>query len=103
MEPETQAKWKVQFLWPFKLNYWIIDLEPNYEYAVIGEPDRENVWILSRKPKINEKLLSRIIQETKNKGYDLSSLVWTPQDPRHSQCLAQQVAEPEKKSNEQFC
>ena len=47
------------------LDYWVIDLEGNYNYAVIGELDRENLWILSRKPMMEKGILSRIIETTK--------------------------------------
>ena len=47
------------------LDYWVIDLEGNYNYAVIGELDRENLWIHSRKPMMEKGILSRIIETTK--------------------------------------
>ena len=49
---KTNAKLKVQFFWPFKGDYWIIDLDKDYQYAVISEPDRQYLWILSRFPNI---------------------------------------------------
>ena len=93
IERENQAKWEVQFIWLFTLDYWVIDLDENYDYAIIGEPDRENLWILSREPIVNKKLLSKIIERTKSKGYDLSSLILTPQDPLHNKCLARWIEE----------
>ena len=50
VDPATNAKLKVQFFWPFSGDYWIIDLDPGYEYAVVGHPSREYLWILSRSP-----------------------------------------------------
>ena len=46
----TNAKLKVWFFWPFKGNYWIIDLDEDYQWAVVGEPKRKYLWILSRTP-----------------------------------------------------
>ncbi len=103
VEPKTQAKWKVQFIWPFKLDYWVIDVGDDYQYAVVGEPDKENVWILSRKPQLDQKLITLIIESTKAKGYDLSKLIWTPQHPLHSKCLAQWVEVPEEKRDNRAC
>ena len=97
VNPKIKAKWEVQFIWPFTLDYWVIDLEENYNYAVIGEPEKENLWILSRKPIMEKGLLSRIIETTKNKGYDLSNLILTPQDPLHSKCLTQWIEDVDKK------
>jgi apolipoprotein D and lipocalin family protein len=44
------SKLRVTFFWPFYGNYWIIDLDPDYQWAVIGEPGRKYFWILSRTP-----------------------------------------------------
>lgn len=42
VEPGTgNAKLKVQFFWPFRGSYWIIDLADDYSYAVVGHPNRE--------------------------------------------------------------
>ena len=102
-DPKIKAKWEVQFIWPFTLDYWVIDLEENYNYAVIGEPDRENLWILSRKPIMRKELLSRIIKTTKSKGYDLSDIIITPQDPHYSKCLTQWIEEVAKKKDAPVC
>jgi apolipoprotein D and lipocalin family protein len=93
VDSKNQAKWKVQFIWPFTLDYRVIDLGENYDYAIIGEPDRENLWILSQDPIMDKKLVSKIIERTKSKGYDLSRLILTPQDPLHSKCLARWIEE----------
>jgi apolipoprotein D and lipocalin family protein len=51
VDKATGAKLKVIFFWPFYGDYWIIKLGHNYEYAVVGTPDRRYLWILSRTPK----------------------------------------------------
>ncbi len=56
VDQKTCSKLKVTFFWPFFGDYWIIDLSPNYEYAVIGEPSRKYLWILSRTAKMDDKL-----------------------------------------------
>ena len=77
----SQAKLKVQFFWPFRGDYWIIELDPEYRYAVVGHPSRNYLWILSRtrtmKPADYEALLARI----KAQGYDLERLNLSPQPP----------------------
>lgn len=103
VDPKIKAKWEVQFIWPFTLDYWVIELEENYNYAVIGEPDRENLWILSRKPIMEKELLSRIIKNTKSKGYDLSNLILTPQDPLNSKCMTQWIEEVDKNKGAPIC
>lgn len=76
----TNARLKVQFFWPFSGAYWIIELDSNYRYAVVGHPNRNYLWILCRTPQMDDvtyqDLLIRL-QEVH--GYDLSRLKRTPQ------------------------
>lgn len=78
---KTNAKLKVQFFWPFKGDYWIIELGPDYQYAVVGHPDRKYLWILSRTPQMEESLYQELLQRIANKGYDLSRIKRTLQPP----------------------
>ena len=103
VDPILTSKWEVQFIWPFTLDYWVIDLEENYNYAVIGEPDKENFWILSRKPIMEKGLLTKIIEKTKMKGYDLSNLILMPQDRRYSTCLTRWIKEDSEQNNNRPC
>jgi len=73
------AKLKVQFFWPFKGKYWIIDLADDYTYAVVSHPNKKYLWILSRTPKLDNKLYDQIISRLKDKGFDLSKLILTVQ------------------------
>ncbi len=103
VEPTITSKWEVQFIWPFTLDYWVIDLEENYNYAVIGEPDKENFWILNRKPIMEKGLLTKIIEKSKMKGYDLSNLILMPQDRRYSTCLTRWIKEDSEQNNDRPC
>jgi len=73
------AKLKVQFFWPFRGKYWIIDLADDYSYAVIGHPNRKYLWILSRTAIMNENIYERIISRIKEKGFDISKIKLTIQ------------------------
>ena len=73
------AKLKVQFFWPFKGKYWIIDLADDYSYAVVGHPNRKYLWILSRAAKMDEKIYQQIIARIKEKGFDISKIKLTTQ------------------------
>jgi apolipoprotein D and lipocalin family protein len=68
------AKLKVQFFWPFRGKYWIIDLADDYSYAVVGHPNRKYLWILSRTPEIDAKIYNDILHRIKEKGFDISKL-----------------------------
>ena len=73
------AKLKVQFFWPLKGKYWIIDLDDDYSYAVVSNPNKKYLWILSRSSKINDTTYQQIISRLKEKGFDLSKLQITQQ------------------------
>jgi apolipoprotein D and lipocalin family protein len=79
VDTATNAKLKVWFFWPFKGNYWIIDLDPDYRWAVVGEPSRKYLWILSRTPSLDEATYQEIIERLPQKGYDPSMLRKTAQ------------------------
>jgi apolipoprotein D and lipocalin family protein len=64
------------FVWG---DYWIIDLAADYGYAVVGEPSRKYLWILSRTNKLDADTLSRIYDRIGQQGYDPSRLVMTTQ------------------------
>jgi len=71
---QTNAKLKVQFFWPFKAPYWVIDLAPDYSYAVVSEPKKDYLWILSRTPNMAPELLAQIKKNLETKGYDINRL-----------------------------
>ncbi len=79
VDKETNAKLKVQFFWPFRGDYWIIELDPDYQYAVVGHPNRKYLWILCRTPQMDERLYQDLIQRIANKGYDPSLIKRTLQ------------------------
>ena len=61
---ETNAEWKMQFIWPFKMPFLIIDLADDYSYTVVGYPNRKFVWIMSRTPKISHNIFQQIINDS---------------------------------------
>jgi apolipoprotein D and lipocalin family protein len=79
------AKLEVQFFWPFHGAYWIIDLDPEYRWAVVGNPSREYLWILSRTTQMDEKTYDAILSRVRAQGYDLANLLKTPQPPAATQ------------------
>lgn len=77
VDTKTNAKLKVSFFWPFSGAYWIIDLGEDYEYAVIGHPDRKYLWILSRTKEMDESVYEGILNRLKEQHYDISKLIKT--------------------------
>ncbi len=79
--PNTNnSKLKVQFFWPFKGDYQITELGKNYEYAVVGSPDRETMWILSREPEMSESLYQELVSKMKIKKFPVEKLIRTNHD-----------------------
>lgn len=81
VDEQTNAKLKVSFFWPFEGDYWIIDLDTDYQWAVVGEPSRQYLWILSRTPKLDEPTYQAILAALPERGYDPAKLQVTPQNP----------------------
>ena len=77
VDKNSGAKLKVTFFWPFYGDYWIIDLGKDYDYAVVGTPNRKYLWILSRTPQMEDRLFSQLIESVKSKGFDVSKLIKT--------------------------
>ena len=70
----TNARLEVSFFRPFWGDYWIIDLDEDYEYAVVGTPDRDSLWILSRAPIMEESVYAGILDRLRGMGYPLDRL-----------------------------
>jgi apolipoprotein D and lipocalin family protein len=76
---KTNAEWAVQFLWPFKAPFLVIDLSPDYRHTTIGYPDRSLIWIMSREPAMSEKDYAAALETARAQGYDISRIVKVPQ------------------------
>lgn len=77
----NNAKLKVQFFWPFRGDYWIIDLDrENYSYAVVGSPDRKYFWILTRSPEMSDQKLNELIEFLKDNKFDVSKIIISKQN-----------------------
>lgn len=72
-------EWRIQFFWPLKFPYLIIDLAEDYSYTVIGVPNRSYVWIMARAPKLDEKVYQGILERLKNQKYDIEKIQKVPQ------------------------
>jgi len=77
VDKKSGAKLKVTFFWPFYGDYWIINLGKDYEYAVVGTPNRKYLWILSRTPNMDDKIFSQLMESAKSQGFDVNNLIKT--------------------------
>ncbi|HTD99386.1 MAG TPA: lipocalin family protein [Mucilaginibacter sp.] len=71
----NNSKMKVQFIWPIKMDCWVIDLADDYSYTVIGHPDHRFLFILCRKQEMDKKLYDQIVTRCKAMGYPVEKLV----------------------------
>ena len=78
VDPDSNSRLKVSFFWPFRGDYWIIELGEKYEYSVVGSPDRKYLWILAREPLMDEVLYSTIVERLRKQGFPVDNLVRKP-------------------------
>ena len=76
---ETNAEWRVQFVWPLRVPYLIVDLDKDYQWSVIGYPSRKLAWVLSRQPTLSPATYAGILQRLRTQGYDTELLKLVPQ------------------------
>ena len=85
VDTQTNARLKVSFVrflgkqW-FWGNYWIIGLDENYQWAVVGTPSRKFGWILCRQPEMAPEELERCYQILRDNGYNPDEFEQTPQN-----------------------
>lgn len=80
-EGTGNAKWGMQFFWPFKADYLIIYLDETYETTIIGVPSRSYVWVMSRQPEMAESRYRELGEFLASVGYDTTKLQRVPQQP----------------------
>ena len=78
--PDITSKLKVAFFWFFYADYFILELDKNYNWAVIGSSSDKYLWILSRTPQLDETVYNQLIAGLKTRGYDVSQLIKVEQN-----------------------
>ena len=76
---DEPGKLKVSFFWIFYADYFVLELEENYQWALIGSKSDKYLWILSRTTQLEEKVKTDILNRAKKRGYDTSKLIWVDQ------------------------
>ena len=80
-EKTNVAKLDMTYFWIFTKRYEIYYLEEDFSAALVADEELEQLWIMSRTPKIEEQKLQKILALLENK-MDLSRLIYTPQDDK---------------------
>ncbi len=78
--PNAPGKLKVRFFGLFTTDYWILDLDGEYQYALVGSPTRKFLWILSRTPDMRDDIYRLLVAKAKAKGFDIDQLERVVQD-----------------------
>ncbi len=73
------GKLKVSFFWIFYADYFVLELDSDYQWALIGSSSSKYLWILSRTPKLDDNVKNMILHKAENRGYDTSKLIWVEQ------------------------
>lgn len=76
---ETNAEWGMRFLWPFRAEYLITYLAPDYSTTIIARSARDYAWIMARSPTIPEADYEALTGVLASQGYDISKLRRVPQ------------------------
>ncbi len=79
-DPERPAELKVSFFWPLSAKYWVVAVDPEYRWAVVGEPSRKYLWVLSRTPQLDDATYGAILKRIREElAYDSERLELMPQ------------------------
>lgn len=75
----TFVKLGKKWVFFFSGKYWILDVDPNYRYAVVGHPNLQYAWVLSRDPVMPATDLATATSVLEKQGYDTCRVLTTPQ------------------------
>ena len=79
-DKNSPAKLKVQFFWPFSGDYWIMELDKDYRYVLVGDPSFKYLWILAREKKMDEETYNMLLRKAVENGYDVKPIIKVEQN-----------------------
>ena len=82
VEGSNNARLRVTFFWPFYGDYWVIGLDRDYRWAVVGAPGRDYLWVLARTPALSAGDYAAAVGAAAEQGFDIERLQPTPQRGR---------------------
>ena len=77
------SKLKVSFFWIFYGDYFVLELDENYQWAIIGNSTDKYLWILSRTPQMEEETYDNLLDRLTSRGYDMSKLMKVVQKKKY--------------------
>jgi apolipoprotein D and lipocalin family protein len=79
-DSDFPGRLKVSFFWPFAGDYYIISLDENYRYALVGDPSRKYLWVLARSNSLNDRVYAELLETARNNGFEIDNLIRVNQD-----------------------
>lgn len=76
---ENPAIWGMRFLWPFKADFRVLYVDPNYQTTIVGRQKRDYLWIMARSPELDAKTYEHLLGIARERGYSLDKLQKVPQ------------------------
>lgn len=81
-DPQRPGFLKVSFFWFFYSPYYILAMDPDYQYVLVGGKDHKYLWIMSRNPTLPQDITQMLIDKAKEEGFETSRLLFTQQSER---------------------
>ncbi|MFN3545002.1 MAG: lipocalin family protein [Thiobacillus sp.] len=78
VEGSGNAKLRVSFFRPFYGDYWVLALDPDYRWVLVGEPGRKYAWILARSPQLDAATRDALLARAGELGFDRRTFITTP-------------------------
>jgi len=89
VEGKTDKLWVVFDNWFSRLlpgvakgNYWVLDVSDDYKLAIVGNPNRKYLWLLSRTAHVDDKTRNELLMKAQQQGYDTTRLIWRVEDSK---------------------
>jgi len=79
MDDGSNAIWKTQFVWPLKVDYVILEVDADYQTALVGHPERKLAWLFSREARMDQARYDELLGTLSAQGFDASQVRRVPQ------------------------
>ncbi|MFA6334466.1 MAG: lipocalin family protein [Bacteroidales bacterium] len=74
-DPKQPGKLKVSFFWPFSGDYWVLKVDKDYTYALVGVPSGEYLWILARERNIDPEIVKGLKDYAGKLGFPVKKMI----------------------------
>ncbi len=77
---DSNAEWRMQFIWPFTANYIILHVDDDYSETIVAHPSRNYAWVMLRSDTVSDADYDRLLTKLKVAGYDTGIMQKLPHD-----------------------